>query len=177
MQKEDPGKLVLMGYSPGSTSDPSQTALAHLTPSSIFPAKSRVNALFALANMNSPSRIWSLHLLQVLWVQTTQGRQCALGDQLRFTCQLCRAIHHEHRPHQFAIAWRTSRNKKADPGAHFPLAKFGIRMRSAPNTLVAWKPRQPHGTSLPDFYPWETNPELAQRGLSFVTSSFLTTSW
>jgi hypothetical protein len=93
------------------------------------------------------------------------------------------AIHHEVQPHKFAISLTTSRSHDFAGGGHFFMAKYGIRIRAAANTLVVWKPRDDHGTSLQNFSPPAVkggnnpDPNFFQRGLAFVTSARLPGVW
>jgi hypothetical protein len=50
-------------------------------------------------------------------------------------------------------------------------------VQGAANTLVAWIPSEPHGTSLQDVDPSDSNPAFCQRGLAFVTSNRLPSVW
>lgn len=88
-----------------------------------------------------------------------------------------RAIHHEKQPHKFAVSLTTERSHGDEAGGHFYIAKYGIRIRGAPNTLVVWIPSEPHGTSLQDFSPLDKDPTFSQRGLAFVTSPRLKSVW
>ncbi|KAF8054723.1 hypothetical protein FPV67DRAFT_1682217 [Lyophyllum atratum] len=88
-----------------------------------------------------------------------------------------RGIHFEHQPHMFALAWTVSRNKRPDAGGNFYLAKYGIRVEAAPNTLVFWMPAELHGTSLLDHSPYDAAPDFIQRGAAIVTSNRLPGVW
>jgi hypothetical protein len=48
---------------------------------------------------------------------------------------------------------------------------------SAPDTLIVWQPRHYHGTSLQRLDPYAIDPNMVQRGMSFVTSSRLPAIW
>ena len=56
------------------------------------------------------------------------------------------------------------------------MSHYGICIRAAANMLVAWIPREPHGTSLQNFSPYE-EASFYQHGLSFVTSPRLNGVW
>jgi hypothetical protein len=90
-----------------------------------------------------------------------------------------RPIHFERQPHKFAFAWTTTRVLGTDisDGGHFYFAKYGIRVRSAPNTLVIWMPEEDHGTSLPNISPSEASTGFYQAGMSIVTSNTISSSW
>jgi hypothetical protein len=83
---------------------------------------------------------------------------------------MCRAIHYDKSPHEWAISMTTERNQPNIYGGAFYFAKHGVRVAGAPNTLVAWKQRQYHGTSLQDIDPEDPSPAFSQRGLAIVTS-------
>ncbi|KAG6808888.1 hypothetical protein H0H92_002449 [Tricholoma furcatifolium] len=86
-----------------------------------------------------------------------------------------RAVHNEVQPHKWAISWTTSRTSGFPNGGHFYIAKYGIRIRQAPNTMIIWRPEDSHGTSAPAVHPSDPNPPFLQRGLAFVTSNRLAT--
>lgn len=59
-------------------------------------------------------------------------------------------------------------------GGNFFLSSYGIRIQAAPNTLIAWKPTDWHGTSLYHINPFEkAQAKHHQRGLAFVTGNRL----
>lgn len=88
-----------------------------------------------------------------------------------------RAIHKEKQPHTWAASWTLSRSGGAEYGCHFYLARYGIRIQAAANTLIVWIPEEEHGTSVPDLDPYDANPAFCQRGLAFVTSNRLPGIW
>ena len=57
------------------------------------------------------------------------------------------------------------------------MSKYGIRIAGAPDSLVAWIPTEPHGTSLQNFSPADAVPDFSQKGLAFVTSARLPKIW
>lgn len=87
------------------------------------------------------------------------------------------ATHLELQPHKFAAAWTTTRIAPFSAGGHFYYARHGVRVRSAADTLVIWKPGHYHGTSLLEVEPKDPNPALMQGGLSIVTSNRLPGVW
>ncbi|KJA15089.1 hypothetical protein HYPSUDRAFT_109030, partial [Hypholoma sublateritium FD-334 SS-4] len=88
-----------------------------------------------------------------------------------------RPIHYETQPHAFAVMWTTHRTPNTPDGCHFYLARYGIRIQQASNTLIVWRPEEEHGSSLPDVSPKESNPVFCQRGVAFVTSNRLESAW
>ncbi|KAF8057457.1 hypothetical protein FPV67DRAFT_1456085 [Lyophyllum atratum] len=67
--------------------------------------------------------------------------------------------------------------QRPDAGGNFYLAKYGIRVEAAPNTLVFWMPAELHGTSLLDHSPYDAAPDFIQRGAAIVTSNRLPGVW
>ncbi|XP_006457687.1 hypothetical protein AGABI2DRAFT_45050, partial [Agaricus bisporus var. bisporus H97] len=65
----------------------------------------------------------------------------------------CRYIHFESQPHTWAVSLTTLRSfdpaiSTLSAGGHFYISAYGIRIQSAPGTLIAWRPKDWHGTSL-----------------------------
>jgi hypothetical protein len=91
------------------------------------------------------------------------------------------AIHWEVQLHKYAISLTTSQSHDFDRGGHLFMAKYGIHIRVAANTLVVWIPGKDHGISLQNFPPQDKgsdpNPNFFQRGLTFVTSGSLAGVW
>ncbi|KAF8331270.1 hypothetical protein F5887DRAFT_895022 [Amanita rubescens] len=84
-----------------------------------------------------------------------------------------RFIHYDNSPHEWAISLTTERNHDDTHGGAFYFAEYGIRVAGAPNTLIAWKQRQFHGTSLQNLDPDDPTPPFSQRGFAIVTSTRL----
>ncbi|KAJ3753728.1 hypothetical protein EV360DRAFT_52978 [Lentinula raphanica] len=88
-----------------------------------------------------------------------------------FARNYARPVHNEKQPHEWSIAWTTYRASHGkELGGHFYNCDYGIRVRSATNTCVFWKPLHYHGTSLQNVSPSEKGGPLIQSGLSIVTS-------
>ncbi|KAH9837878.1 uncharacterized protein C8Q71DRAFT_706307 [Rhodofomes roseus] len=87
------------------------------------------------------------------------------------------AMHAEHQPHRYAYSWTTNRNLNEDEGGNFYVASYGVKVCMAPNTFIAWCPRDVHGTSLMKRDPGRPDPPFAQWGLSVATSSRLPGIW
>jgi hypothetical protein len=60
-----------------------------------------------------------------------------------------------------------------EASGHFYISSYGIRVQAAPNTLIAWRPSDWHGTSLFRLNPFRPADEFHQRGLCFVTGNRL----
>lgn len=98
---------------------------------------------------------------------------CALAADFSTT----RATHREAHPHKYAASWTISRTEGYPDGCHFFLARYGVRIQQAANTLIVWIPDEAHGTSLPNAHPSDPNPSFVQRGLAFVTSVRIAGAW
>ncbi|KAF8351718.1 hypothetical protein F5887DRAFT_874065 [Amanita rubescens] len=88
-----------------------------------------------------------------------------------------RAIHRDPQPHKYGVSWTTKRNDPDNYGNAFYIARYGIRVANATNTLIAFMPTHFHGTSLPLCDPTDDNPSYVQRGLSLVTPIRLPKTW
>jgi len=60
-------------------------------------------------------------------------------------------------------------------GGHFFICSHGIKVEAATDTVVVWKPRSWHGTSLQQRDPG--NPEIFQAGLAIVTPPGIAKLW
>ncbi|KAG6818847.1 hypothetical protein H0H93_001071, partial [Arthromyces matolae] len=74
-----------------------------------------------------------------------------------------RAIHYENQPHKWGLSWTVSRGTEPDAGCHFFIAEYAIRIEMSPDTMVAWRPSELHGTSLPNCDPKDKDPIFKQR--------------
>lgn len=89
----------------------------------------------------------------------------------------------EPQPHAYAVAWTTSRKVDSsassfDNGGHFFLASHGVRFQASANSLLIWRPRLLHGTSLPLQRPRDpSGTQFCQQGMLFVTSRWLLEAW
>jgi hypothetical protein len=83
----------------------------------------------------------------------------------------------ESSPHPFAMAWTTGRIGDLEDGGQFYLASHAVRVQSAANTFVLWRPTLCHGTSLQRFHPQEENPTFSQTGLAIVTPPKIEKLW
>ena len=90
-----------------------------------------------------------------------------------FSIQVQRFIHCDRSPHEWAISLTTEHNQDDTYGGAFYFADYGIRVAGASNTLIAWKQKQYHGTSLQNLDPDDPAPPFSQCGLAIVTSTHL----
>lgn len=86
-------------------------------------------------------------------------------------------MHEEKQPHKWAVAWTTFCDILSGTGGSFMMPEFGIRVIPAPNTLVAWIPRELHGTTLQDIDPADSLVDQLQMGAAIVTPPRLVGVW
>jgi hypothetical protein len=87
------------------------------------------------------------------------------------------AIHCEYQPHEWVVSWTTTRSHDDTAGNAFYLAQYAICVANSANTLIAFMPKDFHGTSLPLYNPLDANPSFTQRGLAIATPSRLRKTW
>ena len=93
-----------------------------------------------------------------------------------------RPTHHENNANVWVVSLTTGREGDDSKGNHFYIAEYGgVLIRSAPNTLVAFRPQIYHGTTLPERSPKDDKPlnvsNFYQGGLSFVLPSGVRFAW
>ena len=88
-----------------------------------------------------------------------------------------RFIHQEGSGHKYAVAWTTFRDPKLGKewGGNFFICSHGIKVEAATDTVVVWKPKSWHGTSLQERDP--DDPEIFQSGLAIVTPPGIAKLW
>lgn len=88
-----------------------------------------------------------------------------------------RFIHREGSKHKFAVSWTTMRDPRLaeDGGGNFFVCKYGVKVEASADSVVVWRPRDWHGTSLQRRDP--KNPEVFQAGLSIVTPIGVSRLW
>lgn len=111
----------------------------------------------------------------LLWLITMLG-EFFLFDSSNLLIYF-RAIHYKYQPHDWAISWTVKRTASSDRGGHFFFAKYGVRVHNAANTLIAWKPRDWHRTSVANYSPEDKTTDFAQQGMAFVTSFQIPEAW
>ncbi|KAH6893796.1 hypothetical protein BKA70DRAFT_1118610 [Coprinopsis sp. MPI-PUGE-AT-0042] len=88
-----------------------------------------------------------------------------------------RVVHREPQPHDWGVFWTTLRQGSNPRGNHFYLASYGVCVRSAEDTSVAWRPSDYHTSSMGN---WDlpasfkrnlSDPTMRQQGIAFVTST------
>ncbi|PWW73761.1 hypothetical protein C7212DRAFT_91589, partial [Tuber magnatum] len=88
-----------------------------------------------------------------------------------------RAIHKETALYKYSLFWTTERSLEANQGRNFFISDYGIRIRGAENTVVAWQTRMFHGTSLARLDSIESYTGKGQVGLSIVSPNRLSKIW
>ncbi|KAI0740299.1 hypothetical protein C8Q76DRAFT_597863, partial [Earliella scabrosa] len=88
-----------------------------------------------------------------------------------------RRTHFECCPHRWLISWTLTRTRGPAARGNFYLPQYGLKVESAANSLVAWRPRMWHGTSQRDCVPAHIMDTIQEVGVSFVTSPRLATRW
>jgi len=71
---------------------------------------------------------------------------------------------------------RESRHS-GNAGGNFFISDYGIKICSAKDTVVVWRPTEWHGTSLAHCNPQADDPGFYQGGLAVVTPYSLTNLW
>ena len=88
-----------------------------------------------------------------------------------------RAIHKERASHKYSLFWTTERSLGEGEGGNFFISDYGIRIRGAKNTMVAWQTTMFHGTSLAKLESTNSDSGRGQVGLSIVSPSRLLNIW
>ncbi len=86
-------------------------------------------------------------------------------------------MHTDHQPIPWAISWTTSRCHGPEHGANVYISKYGIRIDSAPNNVVAWLATEHHGTSLQLRNPRDPNPGFLRAALTLFFPRRLPQVW
>ena len=89
------------------------------------------------------------------------------------TYRLQRYIHCDNSPHEWVISLTTECNFDDTNGGAFYFAEHGVCVAGAPNTIIAWRQTQYHGTSLQNLDPKDSKLLFSQRGLAIVISPHL----
>ncbi|KAH6908719.1 hypothetical protein BKA70DRAFT_1426611 [Coprinopsis sp. MPI-PUGE-AT-0042] len=92
-----------------------------------------------------------------------------------------RIVHREAHPTEYGVFWTTLREGSNPRGNHFYLASYGVCVRSAEDTSVAWRPSDYHTSSIGN---WDlpasfkrnlSDPTMRQQGIAFVASNRIAT--
>ncbi|KAH6871084.1 hypothetical protein BKA70DRAFT_1131291 [Coprinopsis sp. MPI-PUGE-AT-0042] len=113
---------------------------------------------------------------------TFQDAEFAPGC-LVMTERYCRPVHREAQPHEWSVLWTTLREGTDPRGGHFYIPSYGVCIRTAQDTSIAWKPSDYHTTSLGSYDPNiafarnEDDETMNQQGIAFVTSNKIASVW
>ena len=105
---------------------------------------------------------------------TTRGLS-GIGDYICLLTMCSRFIHREPSRHKYAVAWTTKQDPKHAGGGHFFFSSHAIKVESAADTVVVWKPTTWHGTSLQNRDPNDT--KVFQGGLAIATPAGIDRLW
>ncbi|KAM6489122.1 hypothetical protein JOM56_010310 [Amanita muscaria] len=207
----DPGSLVIIGFSPGARSKPSFDWVRNVTKKirkdDLEDFNYQCSSAFAffwnLARSWLPQEIIrdfdnfiQTHNLPAMnpnfqtdgldgkYTAFINGVQYEFSDarlappQAYFGGNYAAAMHDENPPHEWAISLTTGRDPVGPlTGGQFYMAQYGVRVEHCANTLVAWKPKDVHGTGLQCYNPESDVIDFLQTGMSFSTSGRLLSEW
>ena len=91
-----------------------------------------------------------------------------------------RFTHNEKTAHTYAVSWTTQRQCDQDVGGNFYISSYGIKVCVATDTIIVWRPKDYHGTSLPCCTPLSADDDVddfSQVSLALVTSPNLVGLW
>lgn len=83
-------------------------------------------------------------------------------------------------PHPYAVSWTTQRECSQGTGADFYISQYGVKVCSAADTCIVWRPKDYHGTSLPCCLPTSVDDDVedySQVSLAIVTPPNLLGQW
>ncbi|KAG0126489.1 hypothetical protein HOY82DRAFT_542595 [Tuber indicum] len=83
-----------------------------------------------------------------------------------------RYMHTEKNDNKFVAFWNIARTSDSTDGANFFIASYGIRIHNAPDSHVAFRATDSHGTSLPI-----RSNDFMQTGPAFLIGNRLATQW
>ena len=83
-----------------------------------------------------------------------------------------RYMHAENNGNKFVAFWNLPRTHGTEAGANFFIAAYGIRICNSPDSHVAFRAADSHGTSLPT----RTN-DFMQTGIAFLIGNRLAKQW
>ncbi|KIL54343.1 hypothetical protein M378DRAFT_92754 [Amanita muscaria Koide BX008] len=210
-QPNDPGKLVIVGYSPGSRSRPSFGWVRNITrkisEGDLHDFDAQCSSAFAffwnLARSWLPPEIIKDFddfigannlppMNRTIQTEGLDGKYTAIINDVKYSFTDARLappqgffggnyaapMHKENPPHEWAISWTTGRDPVGrHTGGQFYIAQYGIQVEHCANTLVAWKPKDVHGTGLQLYDPESGVIDFLQTGMSFSTSGRLHSEW
>ena len=94
--------------------------------------------------------------------------------QGNFAKNYARFCHHESNANKYCFAWTTSRLNKVQEGGEFFIADYSVKIEPSSDTMVVWRGRDYHGTTLPHCDPGRLNTDFHQIGMSITISGRVT---
>jgi hypothetical protein len=197
---EDPGKLVLMGYTSGSRSSPSLGWARNLLPAATaeftkpevlekfnFQTSSTYALLWQMALHRLPSAILADYRTMAGHTMDSDGQSPYWGIELGndyfefhhvelappqggYAINYSRHCHRETNATEYCIAWTTERSNPVSEGGHFYVASYGVRVHASTDMMVVWRGLDWHGTTLPKVEPSKLDDQFCQLGLGITVS-------
>lgn len=90
--------------------------------------------------------------------------------QGNFAKNYARFCHNESNATEYCFAWTTSRQNEAHEGGEFFIADYAIKVQPSSDTMVVWRGKDYHGTTLPLCDPQQLKTDFHQVGLSITIS-------
>jgi hypothetical protein len=157
-----------------------EQGLPHLTPEFPYPASE-------MGSIEIPHAQGSVIITGVKYspgsaIFTHQYSRYAIPSLPWLALTSARHVHTDLQPHTWSAFWTTLREGLNPGGGHFYVANYGIRVESAQDTSVAWRPTMFHTTSLGSWLVENVfadldDPSMTQQGIAFVSSSRIATMY
>ena len=90
--------------------------------------------------------------------------------QGNFAKNYARFCHNENNASKYCFAWTTSRQNEVHEGGDFFIVDYRIKVEPSADTMVVWRGKDYHGTTLPHCVPQQLNTNFHQVGLSITIS-------
>jgi hypothetical protein len=198
---DDPGKIVMMGYTSGACSSPtlgwaknllSKKTVDFTTPEELekfdFQTSSTYALLWQMALHRLPIDILSDYQTMASQAMDANGQRLYWGIQVRedyfefhqaelappqgnYTLNYCRYCHRETNATEYCMAWTTERQNPANRGSNFFVASYGVKVEASRNMMVICRAGDWYGTTLPDMVPERLGEDFCQ--LFFFIYSYL----
>ncbi|KAH9831726.1 uncharacterized protein C8Q71DRAFT_726620 [Rhodofomes roseus] len=184
MKKDDPGKLVLVGYSAGSCSSPAfnyswnieaKKLLEEFVCSHHMAVSSLFSLFYQLMRANLPNKVledYEEYIAKHGFPHMDARGAIPVNDEGCSNYYVKKGgkmfTFHGTKP---ALPAGVAVLTQLQTGGNFYLAPDGIKIEQAANTLIIWQPRHYHGTSLLGDWPKDNIAPFAQSGFAFVTST------
>ena len=90
--------------------------------------------------------------------------------QGNFAKNYVRFCHNESNATKYCFAWTTSQQNDVHEGGEFFIADYAIQVQLSSDTMVVWRGKDYHGTTLPHYDPKWLDRDFHQVGLSIAIS-------